>query len=115
LQDSVDYLLNQANDLVESNPAVAFSKAAIANRSALNTGWGEKRAIACKFMGEAKMQLEDYYQAKKYLCDALEYYRSQPSANTADLYFLLGKTNNYLENTRKLTPITGKLLHTSRK
>ncbi len=96
LQDSVDYLLNQANDLVESNPAVAFSKAAIAKQISAEYRWGEKRAIACKFMGEAKMQLEDYYQAKKYLCDALEYYRSQPSANTADLYFLLGKTNYYL-------------------
>lgn len=96
LQDSVDYLLNESDRLVLTNPSAAFSKAAIAKQISAEYKWEEKRALACKYMGEAKMQLEDYYQAKKYLVDALDYYKDSRSKITADLFFLLGKANYFL-------------------
>jgi signal transduction histidine kinase/CheY-like chemotaxis protein len=96
LQDSVDYLLNQADQMIESNPSEAFVKAVIAKQISAEYKWEEKRALACKYLGEAKMQLEDFYQAKKYLSDALNYYKNSKSKITADLFFLLGKTNYFL-------------------
>ena len=47
-------------------------------------------------MGEAKIKLEDYYQAKKYLSDALNYFTEQTPEILGDCYYLLGKTNYYL-------------------
>ncbi len=96
LQDSVDYLLHLAIASIHSYPSKAFLLASKAKQISGQNRWGEKTALANKCMGESKIKLEDYYEAKKYLADALEYYDKNTPAITGEIYLLLGKTNYFL-------------------
>lgn len=96
LEDSVDYLLHLATVNLDLYPQKAFTQASIAKQISTQMKWDDKKALACKYMGEAKIELEDYYQAKKYLTDALEYFTEGTPKILGDCYYLLGKVNYYL-------------------
>ena len=96
LQDSVDYLLQIALATVESHPSRAFDNAAIAKQISVEYNWNYRALRAFKYMGEAKLELEDYYQAEKYLQDAINLLPKDAPKLAGDLYFSLGKANYYL-------------------
>lgn len=96
LQDSVDYLLHLALASIRPYPSKAFLIASKAKQISEQNKWEEKTAIASKYMGESKIELEDFYEAKKYLLDALDFYDESTPAVTGDIYLLLGKVNYYL-------------------
>ncbi len=96
LQDSVDYLLHLAHASIRSYSSNAFLIASKAKQISEQNSWEEKEALANKYMGEAKIELEDYYEAKKYLMDALEFYSKNTSTLTGEIHLLLGKVNYYL-------------------
>ena len=96
LSDSVDYLLHLSSVNMDRYPEHAFTNASVASQICSKNGWDEKKALACKFMGEAKLELEDYYQAEKYLSDALSYFTEETPKILGDIYYLLAKTEYYL-------------------
>jgi signal transduction histidine kinase/CheY-like chemotaxis protein len=96
LQDSVDYLLQIASATIESHPARAFDNAAVAKQICVQYKWNYRALRAFKYMGEAKLELEDYYQAEKYLLDAIKLLPPDAPNLSGDLYFSLGKANYYL-------------------
>jgi tetratricopeptide (TPR) repeat protein len=96
LEDSVDYLLHLASADLDAYPQKAFINASIANKICTQLKWNDKKALACKFMGEAKIKLEDYYQAKKYLKDAIANFSEDMPRILGDTYYLLAKANYYL-------------------
>jgi signal transduction histidine kinase/CheY-like chemotaxis protein/Tfp pilus assembly protein PilF len=97
MDDSVDFLLRFASELVETNPARSYAYAVKARELCSQFKIEEKNAAAFKYMGEAKIELEDYFQAKKYLQDALQYYNTSKSeADIADIQYSLGITCYYL-------------------
>ncbi len=96
LEDSVDYLLHLASVNLDLYPQRAFTHASIAKQISTQLKWNDKRALACKYMGEAKIELEDYYQAKKYLTDAIEYFTEETPKILGDCYYLIAKANYYL-------------------
>jgi len=96
LEDSVDYLLHLASVNLDLYPQQAFTHASIAKQISTQLKWNDKSAMACKYMGEAKIELEDYYQAKKYLIDAIEYFTEETPKILGDCYYLLAKANYYL-------------------
>jgi signal transduction histidine kinase/tetratricopeptide (TPR) repeat protein len=97
LDDSVDLYLRLASELVKSNPSKAFSYAAAAEHICIQLKSTAKSALACKYMGNAKIQLEEYYEAKKYLLDAFQYYSvSGTEVEKAGINYSLGITGYYL-------------------
>lgn len=96
LEDSVDYLLHLSSVNMDRYPDHAFANASLAYTICNQVQLSEQKAIACKFMGEAKLELEDFYQAKKYLTDALEQIDSDMPQWLGDIHYLLAKTNYYL-------------------
>ena len=96
LEDSVDYLLHLSSVNLDLYPKRAFTQASIAKQISAQMKWDDKKALACKYMGEAKIELEDYYQAKKYLTDAIEYFSGDGPKILGDCYYLLAKANYYL-------------------
>lgn len=96
LEDSVDYLLHLASVNLDRYPQRAFTNASIAKHISSQMKWSNKQAMACKYMGEAKIELEDYYQAKKYLIDAIDYFTEETPKILGDCYYLLAETNYYL-------------------
>jgi len=96
LEDSVDYLLHLAAANLDIYPQRAFTNASIAKQISAQLKWDDKKALACKYMGEAKIELEDYYQAKKYLTDAIENFTEETPKILGESYYLLAKANFYL-------------------
>jgi signal transduction histidine kinase/CheY-like chemotaxis protein/Flp pilus assembly protein TadD len=96
LQDSVDYLLQIASATVETHPNRAFDNAAVAKQISVQYKWNYRALRAYKYMGEAKLELEDYYQAEKYLLDAVQLLPEDAPNLSGSLYFSLGKANYYL-------------------
>ncbi len=96
LEDSVDYLLHLASVNLDLYPQRAFTDASIAKQISAQLKWDDKKALACKYMGEAKINLEDYYQAKKYLTDAIGYFTNETPKILGDCYYLLAKAEYYL-------------------
>ena len=96
LQDSVDYLLQIAAATLEKYPDRAFDNAAVAKQISVQYNWNYRALRAYKYMGEAKLEMEDYYQAEKYLLDAISLLPPDAPNLAGDLYFSLGKANYYL-------------------
>jgi signal transduction histidine kinase/CheY-like chemotaxis protein len=96
LEDSVDYLLHLSAVNMEKYPDHAFSSASLANEICSQIKLKERKGLSLKYMGEAKLQLEDYYQAKKYLTDALGFLTEEMPRLTGDVHYLLAKTNYFL-------------------
>ncbi len=96
LQDSVDYLLRIAAATIETHPSRAFDNAAVAKQICVQYNWNYRALRAFKYMGEAKLELEDFYQAEKYLLDAINLLPPNSPNLSGDLYFSLGKANYYL-------------------
>ncbi|MGD2035010.1 MAG: tetratricopeptide repeat protein, partial [Bacteroidales bacterium] len=96
LEDSADYLFHLSQASLKQYPSKAFLLASKAKQIAEQNNWNTKKALANKYMGEAKIELEDYYEAKKYLSDALKFYDESSPAIAGDIYLLLGIANYYL-------------------
>ncbi|MBN1599308.1 MAG: tetratricopeptide repeat protein [Bacteroidales bacterium] len=98
LEDSVDYLLSLSSNEIYSNPELAFEYASRARDISITHKLSKRKMAATSYMGKAKIETEDYYQAKKYLTEALDYYKDINDDKAADLNYLLGKTNYFLGN-----------------
>lgn len=97
LRDSVDYLLTVAQEEIDSFPIDSYQKASRVRELALRTRMPRKGAIAAKLMGEAKINIEEFYEAKKFLSEALSYFNTvEADPLLAETYYLLGITNYYL-------------------
>jgi len=97
IDDSVDLYLRQASELIKINPAKAFYYATKAEHLSSQMKSKAKSALAFKYMGKAKIQLEEYYEAKKYLQDAFHYYSaSGTDLEKANINYSLGITGYYL-------------------
>jgi signal transduction histidine kinase/CheY-like chemotaxis protein len=75
IEDSIDILLQLSVDVLKSNPPKAYIYAERAQKISKHFKIDDKIALSCYYMGKVKVELEDYFQAKKYLNDALPYFK----------------------------------------
>jgi signal transduction histidine kinase len=102
LRDSIELFLLESEQSVDSLPLEAAIKAEKARRYADILEMKEQEAFASKILGNAKMNLEEYYEAAKYLQSSLQFYtKTKEQKLTGDIHFLLGKTEYYLANYTK--------------
>lgn len=94
--DSITYLLHRSRDDVKAYPAHAFNSAQQAFHIAKRADLSDQQAIACRYMGQAKLEMEDYLEAKKYLTDALNYLGDGKPKWKGDILFYLGSAKHYL-------------------
>ena len=95
-KDSVNNLLEAAKEQIDYYPEKAFMLALKAKDLGLQFKIKDKVPLAAKLMGEAKLELEDYYQAKKYLGEAVGMFTEETPRILGDSYYLLAKANYYL-------------------
>ncbi|MBN2350042.1 MAG: tetratricopeptide repeat protein [Bacteroidales bacterium] len=95
--DSIDILLKLAFELVADSPDNAFNYAQKAKSLASNLKITEKIAFANKRLGDIKLERNEFYEAKKYFNDALDYYKAFDVPEVlGDIYYNLGIVNYYL-------------------
>jgi signal transduction histidine kinase len=99
LKDSIDIYLLKSELLVDSMPA--FS-AKLADRAMLlsdHFNMLESEAYSSKILGQAKINLQEYYEARKYLSSAAKYYESNNKVNVlGNILYLQGLAEYYLSN-----------------
>jgi signal transduction histidine kinase len=96
LQDSVDYLLHIAAATVRTFPERTFENASRARDLCIENKLTYDLVLAYKYMGEAKIETEEYYEAQKYLQEASLLLADQMPKTSGNIYFLLGKAKYYL-------------------
>lgn len=96
LQDSVDYLLHIASATVRTHPLRAFENASHAKDLCVSNKWDQKLVLAYKYMGESKIESEDYYEAKKYLVESVALLTDEMPKTSGNIFFLLGKAHYFL-------------------
>lgn len=102
LRDSIDIYLLESEILVDSLPYAAAIQSDKARRYASLLEMKEQEAIASKILGNAKVNLEEYYEAAKHLQFALHYYEKTKNQKLlGDIHYLLGITEYYLANYTK--------------
>ncbi|MBN1950695.1 MAG: tetratricopeptide repeat protein [Bacteroidales bacterium] len=95
-EDSISYLLHRSGDDMQKYPQYAFNSARQALDIANRLGKADLKAAAARYMGQAKLNLEDYFEAKKYLSDALSYLGNENPTWKGDILFYLASSNYYL-------------------
>lgn len=99
LKDSIDIYLLQSEILVDSMPA---KSARLAERAIILSEYfkmPERRAYSCKILGHAKLNLQEFYEARKLLSIASNFYeKSGKEVVLGNILFLQGLTEYYLSN-----------------
>jgi tetratricopeptide (TPR) repeat protein len=96
-EDSIDFILKQSASFISSNPNKAYAFAEKANQMCKQNKFEYELALSDFYKGKAKVELEDYYQAKKYLHDALPYFVSKKDKyKEADTYYSIAISCYYL-------------------
>lgn len=96
-EDSVDFYLGLAAQFVKSNPSKAFLYAEEAKKICTQIKSEAKSAQASKYMAKAKIECDGYYEAKKYLQDAYQYFSvSGTELEKADIHYSMGIVGYYL-------------------
>jgi signal transduction histidine kinase/CheY-like chemotaxis protein len=100
LKDSIDIYLVKSESLVDSLPSVSVKNAERALEISQNFNLQENVAYASKILGQAKLNLREYYQARKYLSSSAIYYEKNSSKEVmlAKISYLQGLTEYYLTN-----------------
>ena len=97
MKDSIDYFLLESEQLIDSNPLQSFDIALKAQELSSSLKYYERNAYASRLLGEAKLNIQDYYEAEKHLSTALHFYtNTRKDIIIADIQYLLGLSRNYL-------------------
>ncbi len=96
LQDSVTYLLHIAGATVRTHPVRTFENARKALELCKEYKWEQQQAVALRYMGEAKIAVEEYIEARGYLEEAAALLTQDMTKTAGNIYFQLGKANYYL-------------------
>ncbi|MBN2487063.1 MAG: tetratricopeptide repeat protein [Bacteroidales bacterium] len=99
LQDSVDAFLLKSEEIIDTLPEIAAKYSSKAREIAHNLYMPEREALANKLLGESKLRLEEYYEARKHLIFASNYYEnSNNKILLGKVKYLLGLNEYYLSN-----------------
>jgi signal transduction histidine kinase len=97
LKDSIDYYLFESEQLIDSNPLLSSSNASKAQQLAATLNYEEMHAYASRLLGEAKLNIENYYEAENQLITARNFYiNTRKELIKADIEHLLGMTRYHL-------------------
>ncbi len=97
MKDSVDFYLLASEKFIDSNPSFSSSNALKARELALRYNFPERHAYASQLLGQAKISIQEYYEAEKHLTTACSYYeKTNQELTLAEIQFLLGLTQYYL-------------------
>ncbi len=97
INDSIHYLLKRANSLTSESPTQAYELAekAVALKGEVMIDYDI--ALANKIKGDSKFSLEEYYEAKKFYHDAINFYvNTDEDELKAEVLYSLGRTYYYL-------------------
>ena len=97
--DSMHILLKMAEYCQADSPVLTFEYAKQAKLIANRLDDQSAKAYCEKKMGDAKLDLNDYYESVQHLKNALEFYKTtSDDERLGDLYYSLGLNNYYLGN-----------------
>lgn len=97
MKDSVDYYLLTSEKFIDSNPSFSSSNAVKAKELSARYNFPERLAYASQLIGQAKINVQEYYEAEKHLYTACNYYdKTSQDQTLAEIHFLLGLTQYYL-------------------
>jgi signal transduction histidine kinase/CheY-like chemotaxis protein len=97
MKDSIDMYLLKSEVLVDSNPLLSSSIARKAMELSTIMKFYERHAYASRILGEAKLNVKEYYEAEKHLSNSLQFYNNtNQTLIKADILSLLGLTQYYL-------------------
>ncbi len=99
LRDSIGIYLYLSEEACNTNPQKAALLSNRARKISNLLNLDEQEAYASKILGESKINLEEYYEALKYLNLALSYYENTKNKFlTGEIHYLLGFTQYHLAN-----------------
>ncbi len=96
LEDSISTQLIESENLIDSLPELSAQISNLARKHAAAMNMEEKEALASYLLGRAKINLNEYYEAREYLSYALHHYKTTNNLKLTPfiLYYLSIPENN---------------------